>query len=140
MSADARSRLAANAAAAGYPPSLLALIAHATLPAYQPADQLRDAQVDQIADTVTVLAQAGYRANTLSEHMADYRRRHGERWRERFWARALAIANVRYRHPEHYGLSPCETDPARLAEHAEHACQPASASAARGACPRPPPR
>ena len=62
--------------------------------------------------------------------MADYQRRHGDEWRERFWARALAIASVRYRHPELYGLSPCETDPARLAQHAS---KPAPPSAARAA-------
>ena len=62
MSSDARSRLAAQAAAAGYPPDLLALIAHATLPAYQPGEQLEDAQIEQVTDAVEVLAQAGYRA------------------------------------------------------------------------------
>ena len=86
MSSDARSRLAAQAAAAGYPPELLALIAHATLPAYQPGEQLHDAQIEQVTDAVEVLAQAGYRAEWLAEHIADYQRRHGEDWRERFWS------------------------------------------------------
>jgi hypothetical protein len=130
MSTDARSRLAAHAAAAGYPPSLLTLIAHATLCACEPGDQLHDAHVDQITDAVQVLAQAGYRADTLSDHMADYRRRHGHQWRERFWTRALAIASVRYRHPELYGLSPCETDPARLDQHASKPAPPSVARAA----------
>ena len=101
MSADPRSRLAAQAAAAGYPPDLLAVIAHATLPAY--------------------------RADSLAQHTGDYRRRHGEDWRQPFWARALALASVRYRRPDIYGLSPCETDPDRLAKHA------ASQAAARPA-------
>ena len=60
MNSAARSRLAAQAAAAGYPPDLLALIANATLPAYQPGQQLEDAQIDQVTDAVEVLAQAGY--------------------------------------------------------------------------------
>ena len=127
MSTDARSRLAAQAAAAGYPTGLLAVISHATLPAYQAGEQLEDGQIEQVAGAVEVLAQAGYRAESLAEHIGDYRRRHGEDWRQPFWARALALANVRYRHPDIYGLSPCETDPDRLAKHA------ASRAAARAA-------
>jgi hypothetical protein len=117
VTTDARSRLAAQAAAAGYPPSPLALIAHATLPHYQPGAQLDDPQIEQLTDAVEVLAQAGYQPDTLPEQLAGYQRRHREHWRERFWARALQIASVRYSHPELYGLSPCETDPERLAEH-----------------------
>ena len=106
-----RSRLAAQAAAAGYPPDLLALIANATLPGYQPGEQLEDAQIEQVTDAVEVLAQAGYRADTLAEHIAEYQRRHGEDWRERFWGRALRIASVRYRRPDIYGLSPVRDRP-----------------------------
>ncbi|HUK13337.1 MAG TPA: hypothetical protein VLW17_08535 [Thermoanaerobaculaceae bacterium] len=130
MSTDARSRLAAQAAAAGYPPDLLALIAHATLPAYQPGQQLQDAQIEQVTDAVEVLAQAGYRADSPAEHIGDYPRRHGEDWRQSFWARALALANVRYRHPDSYGLSPCETDPDRLAQHAAGQAAPPSSARA----------
>jgi hypothetical protein len=118
MSSDARSRLAAQAAAAGYPPDLLALIAHATLPAHRDGEQLEDTQIEQVTAAVEVLAQAGYRAETLAQHIADYRRRHGEHWRHRLWSRALRLACLRYRHPDAYGLSPCETDPDRLAQHA----------------------
>jgi hypothetical protein len=117
MSTDPRSRLAAQAAAAGYPPDLLALIAHATLPRYQPGEQLRDAEIEQVTQAVEVLAQAGYRAEKLAEQIADYRRM-GEDWRHRLWSRALRLASLRYRHPDAYGLSPCETDPDRLAQHA----------------------
>ena len=131
MSRDVRGRLAAQAAAAGYPPDLLALIANATLLRYQPGQQLEDQQIEQVTDAVEVLAQAGYRAGTLAEHIAEYQRRHGEDWRERFWSRALRIASVRYRRPDIYGLSPGETDPHRLAQHA--ARQPAPPSAARAA-------
>ena len=118
MSTDPRSRLAAQAAAAGYPPDLLALIAHATLPGYRPGEQLEDPQIAQVTDAVEVLAQAGYRAESLAEHIADYRIRHGEDWRQPFWRRALRLASLRHRHPHIYGLSPCETDPDRLAQHA----------------------
>jgi hypothetical protein len=131
VSCDVRSRLAAQAAAAGYPPDLLALIAHATLPAYQPGQQLEDAQVEQVTGAVEVLAQAGYRADRLAEHIAEYQRRHGSDWRQRFWARALRIATVRHSHPHIYGLSPCDSDPHRLAQHA--ARRPAPPSAARAA-------
>ena len=132
MNSAARSRLAAQAAAAGYPPDLLALIANATLPAYQPGQQLEDAQIEQVTDAVEVLAQAGYTGADLPAQLADYQRRHGDDWRQRFWARALRIASVRYRHPNRYGLSPCETDPDRLAQHAsdESARSPAAARAA----------
>ncbi len=118
MRTDARSRLAAQAAAAGYPPDLLALIAHAALPAHRTGEQLEDPQIEQVTAAVEALAQAGYRAETLAQHIADYRRRHGEHWRQRFWRRALRVASLRYRHPDAYGLSPCETDPDRLAQHA----------------------
>ena len=127
MSSDARGRLAAQAAAAGYPPDLLALIAHATLPAYQPGEQLQDAQIEQVTSAVEVLAQAGYRAESLAGHIADYQRRRGEDWRERFWRRALRLASVRYRHPDAYGLSPCETDTGRLAQHAARQAAPRAA-------------
>jgi hypothetical protein len=131
MSTDARSRLAAQAAAAGYPPDLLALIAHATLPAHRDGEQLEDTQIEQVTAAVEVLAQAGYRAESLAEHIGDYRRRHGEDWRHRFWRRALRVASLRYRHPDAYGLSPCETDPDRFAQRA--ARQPAPTSSVRGA-------
>jgi hypothetical protein len=131
VSSTARSRLAAQAAAAGYPPDLLARIAHGTLPAYRPGEQLEDTQIEQVTDAVKVLPQAGYRADTLAEHICEYQRRHGSDWRERFWERALRIASVRYSRPDSYGLSPCETDPDRLAQHA--ARQPAPPSAARAA-------
>jgi len=131
MSTHARSRLAAQAAAAGYPPDLLALIAHATLPAHRDGQQLNDAQIEQVTQAVEVLAQAGYPAKSLAEHIADYQQRHGTSWRERFWTRALRTAAVRYRQPDLYGLSPCETDPDRLAQHA--AREPVPPSSARAA-------
>ena len=131
MSTHARSRLAAQAAAAGYPPDLLALIAHATLPAHRDRQQLNDAQIEQVTQAVEVLAQAGYPAKSLAEHIADYQRRHGEDWRTRFWSRALRLASVRYRRAGVHGLSPCETDPDRLAQHA--APEPGPPSSARAA-------
>lgn len=131
MSTDARSRLAAQAAAAGCPPDLLALIAHAALPGYRIGEQLEDAQIEQVRAAVEVIAQAGYRAESLAEHIGEYRSRHGEDWRHRFWRRALRVASLRYRDPDAYGLSPCETDPDRLAQ---HAAPPAgTAGAARAA-------
>jgi len=132
MNSNARSRLAAQAAAAGYPLDLLALIAHATLPAYRPGQQLDDAQIEQVTDAVDVLAQAGYTGTGLPAQLAEYQGRHGDDWRGRFWGRALRIANVRFRHPNRYGLSPCETDPDRLTRHAS--CESArSSTAARAA-------
>ena len=46
------------------------------------------------------LAPRGRCGRALAEHIADYRRCHGEDWRRRFWTRALRIASVRYRHPQ----------------------------------------
>ena len=128
VSRPARSRLAAQAAAAGYPADLLALIAHATLPRHRPGERLEDAHVEQVTDAVEVLAQAGYSAANLRALLADYQRRHGGGWRERFWARALRIASVRYRHPHVYGPSPCEADPDRLAAQPHPAKPPARAA------------
>jgi hypothetical protein len=130
VSTDARSRLAAQAAAAGYPPDLLAVIAHATLPAYQPGQQLQNGQIEQVTDAVEVLAQAGYAGADLPAHLADYQRRHGDGWRQPFWSRALRLASVRYRRPDIYGLSPCETDPDRLATHAHPPAGTAAAARA----------
>ena len=130
MNRDARGRLAAQATAAGYPPDLLALIANATLPAYRHGRQLDDPQIGQVTDAVEVLAQAGYRAESLAERIADYQQRHGTSWRERFWTRALRTAAVRYSQPDRYGLSPCETDPDRLATHAHPPAGTAAAARA----------
>ena len=110
-----RTRLAAQATAAGYPPALLADIAAAALTSYERGQRLTDTQVGQVADAVEVLAQAGYDPDQVTVVLADYRQQHGDQWRHRFWERTLALAAVRYRHPEFYGLSPCETDPDRLA-------------------------
>ena len=121
----ARSRLAAHAAAAGYPPDLLTQIADAVLPGYTPGNRLDDRTVERVTDVVQVIAQAGYDHQQLQAVIDGYRERHGDQWRRPFWTRTLAIAAVRYRHPDVYGLSPCETDPERLAQFA----RPAAAAA-----------
>jgi hypothetical protein len=100
----ARSRLAALAAAAGYPPDLLKQIAEATLPGHT-GRRLRDPQIRQLTEAVDVLVQNGYTASTVGLLLDDYQRRHGERWRERFWTNALRIANHRHQHPELHGDS-----------------------------------
>jgi len=128
MSSPARSRLAAQAAAAGYRADLLALIAHATLPHHRPGERLEDAHVEQVTDAVEVLAQAGYSAANLRDLLAHYQRREGGGWRERFWARALRIASIRHRSPHVYGLSPCEADACRLAAQPHPAKPPARAA------------
>jgi PD-(D/E)XK nuclease superfamily len=114
---QARNRLAAQAAAAGYPTGLLTAVAEATLPRHQAGEPLDDDQIEQITSAVETLAQAGHTAEQVAELVAHYQRRHGDAWRERFWAQTMRTANLRYAQPELYGLSPCETDPARLAQH-----------------------
>jgi hypothetical protein len=128
VSSSARSRLAAQAAAAGYPADLLALIAHATLPRHRPGERLEDAHVEQVTDAVEVLAQAGYSGAHLRVLLAHYQRRQGGGWRERFWTRALRIAGVRHRYPHVYGLSPREADADRLAAQPHPAKPPARAA------------
>jgi hypothetical protein len=125
---QARSRLAAQAAAAGYPTGLLTTVAAATLPRYQAGEPLDDAQIEQITSAVETLAQAGHTVEQLPELVAHHQRRHGDEWRERFWAQTLRTANARYAHPERYGLSPCETDPARLAQHGPPPAAPGRAA------------
>jgi len=111
----ARRRLAAQAAAAGYPSGALALIAHAALPGYRPGDQLDELLVDHVRTAVEILAQAGIHADALGATLAHYHRRYGEDWREHFWRRQLHLAGLRFNHPELYGPSPCEPDAARPA-------------------------
>ncbi len=133
MSSNARSRLAAQAAAAGYPPDLLALIANATQPTHEATSELQDPQIEQVSDAVEVLAQAGYSADSVRAQLGDCQRSHGADWRQRFWSHALNIASDRYRHPERHGLSPYETDSDRLAEHATRQTTPApNGGSARG--------
>jgi hypothetical protein len=103
-----RARLAALAAAAGYPTATLDLIVEATLPRHPAGERLRDAQLEQVTSAVEVLAQAGRSAASIEVLTAEYRRADGERWRERFWERAVRTAAVRHSHPELYGRSPCE--------------------------------
>jgi hypothetical protein len=103
-----RERLAALAAAAGYHTDVLATIAQATLPAYQPGEHLSDPQIKQVATAVEVLAQAGAQAATLPGIVAHYQRRYGPDWRDWFWGQQLRTANLRYQHPERYGPSPCD--------------------------------
>jgi hypothetical protein len=124
----ARKRLAAQAAAAGYPAALVTTVAEATLPRHRAGEPLDDAQIEQITSAVETLAQAGRTAEQLPELVAHYRRHHGEDWRQRFWAQSLRTANFRHAHPELHGLSPCETDPVRLAQHAPPPGAPARAA------------
>jgi hypothetical protein len=111
-----RARVAALAAAAGYGPDALALIAEAALPAHRPGEGLDESGLAQVAAAVEVLAQCGYRQEFLPDLIDSYRARyHGRRWREHFWRAQLRIAALRFNHPRFYGLSPCEADPGRLA-------------------------
>jgi hypothetical protein len=114
---SARERLAALAAAAEYLGSAITLLAEGTLPRHTAGEPLGESECAQLADAIEVLAQAGRTGDTLAAVIGDYRQRHRADWRERFWARTLRTASLRYAHPERYGLSPCETDPARLAQH-----------------------
>ena len=65
-----------------------------------------------------VIAQAGYDHQQLLDVLDSHQTQHHDQWRSWFWKSTVAIAAVRYRHPDLYGLSPCETDPERLAQFA----------------------
>ena len=91
----ARIRLAALAAAAGYPSPLLAQIAAATLPAYEPGDALGDAQIDEVALAVDVLTAAGHDAASARALIARHQQHGGERWRDALWRDALRTADQR---------------------------------------------
>ena len=96
----ARDRLAAQAAAAGYPTALLATVAEATLPRHRAGERLDDRQIQHVTAAVETLAQAGISAAQLPELVAEHQRRHGEQWRDRFWAHVLRAANDRTRAPQ----------------------------------------
>jgi hypothetical protein len=93
----ARARLAALAAAAGYGPDALALIADAALPGHRPGERLDETAVAHVASAVEVLTQAGHAA-VLGDIVAHYRDRYSQLcWREPFWQRQLRTAALRYR-------------------------------------------
>ena len=113
----ARARLSALAAAAGYGRETLELIVDAALPAHTPGARLNDTLIGHVTSAVEVLAQCGYTADELELIIDSYRLRYRDgRWRERFWRNQLRAATLRFNEPRFYGLSPCESDPARLAE------------------------
>ena len=90
----ARARLAAVAAAAGYPGPLLTQIAHATFPAYRPGDTLSDTQIEHVAVAVDTLREAGHDADAVRVLMGRYRDSTPD-WRNALWAEALRLANAR---------------------------------------------
>jgi predicted DNA-binding transcriptional regulator YafY len=102
----ARTRLAALAAAAGYPSPLLTQIAHATLPAYQPGDTLSDAQIEQLALAIETLAHAGHDAAAAAALIARHQQAGGQRWRDGLWREVLRAANARCAPPPPAGARP----------------------------------
>jgi hypothetical protein len=110
-----RERLTRLAYAAGYGPDTLLSIAEAAIPAFQ-GGLLGDAHIHTMCDAVEVLAQAGCQDSEIGAMVAGYRRL-GAAWRDAFWAQQVRTATLRFNHPAIYGLSPCETDPSRLAAH-----------------------
>jgi len=93
VSGEQRRRLATAAAHAGYPGTLLAAIAEATLPGYAAGDRLSDEHLGQVADAVELLAEAGLSAERAGALLGACRERSPERWRERFWT--VAVRAVR---------------------------------------------
>jgi hypothetical protein len=91
----ARTRLAALAAAAGYPGPLLTQIAVAAVPAYTPGTALSDPQIDQVALAVETLVEAGHNPAGAQALIARHQQHGGERWRDALWREALAAANQR---------------------------------------------
>jgi len=114
-----RDRLMQLAFTAGYGPDTLLSIAQATFPRYKPGERLVDEQIQTMCDAVEVLAQAGCHDSAIGQMIAGYRRL-GYGCHDRFWAQQMRTACLRFNHPAVYGLSPCESDPARLAAHSGH--------------------
>jgi hypothetical protein len=111
----ARDRLAAQAAAAGYPPALLTTVADATLPRHRAGERLDDRQIQHVTAAVEALTEAGISAEQLPALVVEHRHRHGEQWRDRFWAHVLRAANDRTAHPSRHAPARGETGPARPA-------------------------
>jgi hypothetical protein len=109
----ARDRLAAQAAAAGYPTALLTTVADATLPRHRAGERLDDRQIDHVTAAIATLAQAGISAEQLPKLVAEHQGRHGAKWRDRLWAHVLRAANDRTAHPTHPAPSRGETGPGR---------------------------
>ena len=88
----ARTRLAALAAAAGYAPDTLLLIAEAALPTLRPGERLDDPRSHHVTSAVEVLAQCGFTRRTRSRtrRLTTARRYRDGRWREQLLARAAA--------------------------------------------------
>ena len=113
-----RARLATLAAAAGYGPDALALIADAALPGTGPANDSTTAASPRSPAPSRSSPSAATPPSALADLVDSYRARYRDgSWRERFWRAQLRIAALRFNHPRFYGLSPCEADPARLAAH-----------------------
>jgi hypothetical protein len=98
VSGEQRRRLAAVAAHASYPGTLLAAIAEATLPRYTAGDRLSDDQLGQVADAVELLVEVGLSAEQTSALLGACRERSPERWRERFWTVAIRAVRANARH------------------------------------------
>ena len=88
-----RERLATLAADAGYPGSVLAAVAQATLPAYA-AGQLTEEQLGQVANAVQLLAEARLTADQVTAVIAGCRKRTAAQWREPLWAIAFKAASA----------------------------------------------
>lgn len=113
---DPREVLAQMAQTTGLTTATLTLITEATLPAYQVGSRLSDGEVAAVIDAVTTLVQAGRDEQCLPDMIGHYRSHWPDGWRERFWRSTVHAANLRYRHPDIYGLSPLEDEPDRLAQ------------------------
>jgi len=111
----ARERLRRLAYTAGYGPDTLLSIAEAAIPTFQ-GGHLDDPHIQTMCDAVEVLAQAGCQDSEIGAMIAGYRRL-GATWRDAFWDRQVRTACLRFNNPAIYGLSPCESDPSRLAAH-----------------------
>ena len=104
MSGEQRRRLATAAASAGYPGTLLAAIAQATLPGYTAGQQLGERQLAAVVDAVEVLAEAGLSAEQTRALLDAWRERAPQHWRERFWALVVRAACANAHHARQRGL------------------------------------
>lgn len=114
--ASARETLEAHAARAGYGAVTVSEIARLVLGEERASYELTERQAASVDDAIDTLTQAGMRDFQVAVALRRYRARCGQaEYAWRFWQRIVKLASRRYDDAPHYGLSPLESDPVRLA-------------------------
>jgi hypothetical protein len=112
----ARETLEAHAVRAGYGAVTVSEIARLVLGHERASYELTERQAALVDDAIDTLTQAGMRDFEVAPALRRYRERYGQaEYAWHFWRRTVRLASRRYNDAPHYGLSPLESDPVRLA-------------------------